>query len=173
MRNEDRAPSAFETGRIVMFLDLDGVAHAVGDSRIDDLGSLVGENMFRWVHILDDILREYPEVDVVVHSSWRVYWPTLESLSALLPPSLARRVTAITDPDIMGRHNSIQRYLEQHPRVVSHVIVDDERGAFPPGLPQLVLCDSKAGLSDPATARRLRKALATARTQSASQCKAF
>lgn len=43
-------------------------------------------------------------------------------------------------------------------RIERFVIVDDEPDAFPPGLPQLIVC-GPAGLSDPATQQALHEAV--------------
>jgi hypothetical protein len=146
---------------VVLFIDLDGVAHPVGASRIDDAGQLVGEDLFCWWPQLRAVLDEYPQVRVVVHSSWRWGWPGLQWLRPLLPADLASRVADITDPQVMGRHASIERYLQDHPEVAGHVILDDEKPAFPEWAP-LVLCDPQRGLSDPAKVGELREALAAA-----------
>lgn len=147
--------------RVVMFLDCDGCVHAVGESRIDDRGQLVGENMFRWWPQLRHVLDEFPNVEVVVHSSWRKFFPRLEYLRELMPADLAERVVDITDPNIHLRHESISEYLARHPEVSAYVVVDDEDEGFPPEVP-LVKCNPKKGLGDARTLQELRVMLRSA-----------
>jgi len=153
---------AAEPNRVVLFLDLDGVVHRQGDSRIDDRGALVGAQMFRWWPLLAGVLEEYPKVDVVVHSSWRRFWPSVKFLAALLPPALSARVVDITDPDVIERHRSIEVYLDVHPDVSAFVILDDQPLHFPKNYPPLVVCDPMVGVSDAAVLLRLRQALEAA-----------
>lgn len=147
--------------RTVLFLDLDGPMHPVGASRIDDRGQLVGEGLFRWWPELAVILEDFPLVDIVIHSSWRRFWPSLEYLRPLLPEDLAERVVGLTSSDIPGRYDSITRYISEH-GVRSYVIVDDQEFEFEPGCKNLVLCDAQSGLGDPGAQQQLRRALTQA-----------
>jgi transcriptional regulator with XRE-family HTH domain len=147
--------------KVVVFLDLDGCVHATGDSRLDDRGQLVGENMFRWWPNLREVLDEFPQVRVVVHSSWRKFFPRLEYLRELMPADLAERVVDMTDPSIHLRYESISEYLGRHPEVSAYVVVDDEDEGFPTEVP-LVKCNPKKGLGDARTLQELRVKLRSA-----------
>ena len=150
--------------KVVLFMDIDGIAHGQGDSRYDELtSSVVGEGLWRWWPHLRDVLDEYPDVAVVVHSSWRQIYPSLEWLRPVLPVDLAQRVVGVTDVNIYSRHESIEAYLAEHPDVGAYVVLDDDQ-FFPTHVP-LVLCDSKRGMSDPAKVEELRHALAAARAR--------
>lgn len=144
---------------IVCFTDLDGVVHAAGDSRIDDRGTLVGEGLFRWWPRLREVLQEFPNVRLVIHSSWRKYWPTLESLRELLPPDMADMVWDITDPRILSKHESVVEYLANHPEVSGYVVLEDEPDQFPAEGTVLVECHPKEGLGSDKALSALRSAL--------------
>jgi hypothetical protein len=148
--------------KVVCFVDIDGVAHAQGDSRYDELTSkLVGEGLFRWWPQLREVLSEHPDIDVVVHSSWRQIYPSLDWLRPELPPDMAVRVVDVTDVDIYSRNESIEAYLRVHPEVAAYVVLDDSN-YFPSHVP-LVLCDPQRGMSDPVKADELRVALLSAK----------
>jgi hypothetical protein len=156
------------SSKVVCFIDIDGVAHRQGDSRYDDLLSkIVGEGLFRWWPHLRSVLDEHPDVEVVVHSSWRVIYPSLEWLRPELPPDMAARIVAVTDVNIYSRHESIEAYLSTHPDIAAYVVVDDSN-YFPSHVP-LVLCDPQLGMSDPAKVEELRAALVAAKERAAHQ----
>lgn len=148
---------------VALLLDLDGVVHAAGDSRIDDNAQLVGDQMFRWWPQLEAVLNEHPDVQVVIHSSWRKYWPRLEFLKPLLPHALAERVVAMTAPEVLGRQESIEQYVKDHPEVGAIVILDDDPSEFDVDHPDLVVCHPSTGLSDPGVVEKLRAAIARAK----------
>jgi transcriptional regulator with XRE-family HTH domain len=148
---------------VALMLDLDGCVHAAGDSRIDDNGRLIGERMFRWWPLLEQVLDEHPDIQVVIHSSWRKFWPRMEFLRPLLPPALGDRVVGMTDPNALGRQESIERWVEDHPDVGAIVILDDDPSEFDVDHPDLVLCRPDTGLSDPAVVEKLRSAIARAK----------
>jgi hypothetical protein len=132
----------------VLFCDLDGVLHPTGavsflaDRTISAIGA------FCWLNVLRDTLKDFPDVALVLHSTWRLEWETDQELKAQLPPWLAERVLETTPRSIVSRFASIQAYCAQK-SIEQYVIIDDEPDAFPPGLPELITCHPKAGLSDP------------------------
>jgi hypothetical protein len=148
--------------KVVMFTDLDGAVHAAGDSRIDDTGQLVGDQLFRWWGHLKSILDDFPEVEVVIHSSWRKFWPTVDSIRSMLPAEFAARVVDVTNPDVLRRQDSINEYLLDHPEVTAWVILDDQPGEFDWECPNLIVCRPESGLSDEGVQRALRAALGAA-----------
>ena len=144
--------------KTVLFLDIDGICHPEGASRISALGKVEGEGLFRWAPQLMALLNELPHVQVVVHSSWRQLFETDDEVRALMPGELAARVVACTPREVLGRHESILAYIERE-SVEGYVIVDDDGRWFPRELPQLVLCSPKTGLSSKAKVQALRVAL--------------
>lgn len=141
----------------VLFLDIDGVLHPPGAvSQLAD-GSLSRINAFCWTVFLEETLRDFPSVRVVVHSNWRLRWEADAELRAELPVWLSGMVTATTPRDVTERYASVQAYCARE-AVSQYVIVDDEADAFPVGLPELVHC-GRAGLSDEDTQAALWRAL--------------
>lgn len=121
-------------------------------------GTVFGEDLFRWVEPLLQLLDEMPHVEVVLHSSWRhSYRGDLKRLFQDLPPALAARVVGVTPLKVYGRQESIEAYVRRH-RVQRYVAIDDAAGYFDEGLPWLVLCGPD-GLSNAATVQALRDAL--------------
>jgi len=148
--------------KVVAFVDIDGICHRQGDSRYDELTSkVVGEGLFCWWPQLKAVLDKHPDVDVVVHSSWRQIYPSLEWLKPELPVDFAARVKAVTDVNVYSRHESIEAYLASHPEVGAYVVLDDSN-YFPSHVP-LVLCDPEVGMSNPAKAEELNAALVAAK----------
>jgi hypothetical protein len=79
-------------------------------------------------------------------------------LRAILPSELAERLIGVTDLYV-GGEESIQAYVAQHGIAPdAYVIIDDERGAFAAGTPQLVHVSSRTGIATP----RARAAIAAA-----------
>ena len=121
-------------------------------------GSVFGEDLFRWVAPLLQLLDEMPHVDVVLHSSWRhSYRGDLERLLADLPPALAARVIGVTPLQVLDRQESIEAYVRRY-RIERYVAIDDALYYFDEGLPWLVP-SGPDGLSNPQTVEALRVAL--------------
>lgn len=141
----------------VLFCDLDGVLHPTGAVSMEG-GVLSAIGAFRWLNVLIDTLKDFPDVALVIHSTWRLKWETDEELKATFPSWLANRMLATTPRDKASRFASIQAYCAAN-AVDRFVIIDDEPDVFPPGLTELVICDPKCGLSDPDTEATLYTAL--------------
>lgn len=154
---------AFEGRTVYLLLDIDGVLHEQGASRIDDSGKLVGDGLFKWWPQLRQVLDEHPDVRVVLHSSWVRLFGPLQYLEPLLPPDLFARVVDTTDGNEHRRGHAVQAWLDAHPLDVgAYLVLDDREEGFGPDVP-LVLCDPKRGLSDPAKVEELRAALVAAK----------
>jgi hypothetical protein len=151
--------------RTVLFLDIDGVLHPNGIARTyvrrNLQGELVGhrilgDGLWQWSEPLVRILREFPQVQVVLHSTWR-HEISLADIKAHMPSELAGRIVALTPTDAFERLDSIRLYCAKN-AVERYVIVDDAAGQFPKGLPELVLCGEN-GLGDPSTVALVRSKL--------------
>ena len=91
---------------MILFLDFDGVLHGLGRPAFEQLPRF------------EAILREYPELEVVVTSSWRER-SHLEALRAFFSDNLRARIVGVT-PVIATkwppyprhvRHQEIQEFL--------------------------------------------------------------
>jgi hypothetical protein len=143
-----------ETGRRglrAVFFDIDGVLHPTGIAYEDEAGGIYcdpEDQRFIWAAVLVELLEPHPDVVLVCHSTWR-HRLSLRSLRAILPSELAERLIGVTDLYV-GSEESIQAYVAQHGIAAdAYVIIDDERGAFSAGMPQLVHVNSRTGISTP------------------------
>lgn len=138
--------------RRLLFLDFDGVLHP-----LDKIEVLHPHKWFCWAPLLDEILEPWPDVQLVVHSSWRAEFD-LSELRQLLG-ALAPRVTGCTSalPKALG----IAAVLNaSRPPVTAHVVLDDDaRLAAHPGL-NVIVCNSGQGLSSPDTQAEIKEWLA-------------
>ena len=133
-----------------IFIDFDGVMHPV--SAIAGLSpyqlhleeEMKARNLFCWLPLLEELLREYEDVTLVVHSSWKQYL-TNEQMHAILG-SLAGRFIGIT-PNSKGRYLGILDVVHRA-AIVNHLILDDAMHEFPENHPELVLTHPAKGLND-------------------------
>lgn len=140
---------------MILFLDFDGVLHidevfvvdcdqAAIDSLTDrerefltDTNKLVtGTNLFEHAERLAEVLQPFQNVQVVISSTWRLYF-SQERLLKFLPRSLAERVIGQT-PSIytldwggwFQREREISEYLKEYSKgkgSVSWIVLDDKR----------------------------------------------
>lgn len=142
---------------MILFLDFDGCLHTVGGP------------VFEHADRVADLLREFPHVDIVLSTSWREIYP-YDDLRHFLGADLSRRVIGKTpvitqkEPPYLPhvRHREILFWLQRHTREAKrgYVILDDEKVLFPPGCPELILCDPRVGIDD-RIVEQLRARLAT------------
>ena len=153
---------------LLLYLDLDGVVHheAVYSSSRGiyiDQRQGPGRTLFEWVPILTEILESFPEVKLVLSSSWcrrPGYSRTLDRL----PEPLRQRFVGGT---FHRRHHGSDRHadlsftsLSRGQQIVSDVgrrqprdwlALDDDDLDWPSAhLDHLIHCDGALGLSDPA-----------------------
>jgi len=141
----------------VLFLEFDGVLHPFSATArfapVAPLKRAVQDAwLFRWAWILDDLLDGHPDVGIVVHSNWRLLAPDDELQSFLGP--LAPRFAGTTAPG--PRWDSIARVVQEN-HLHDFKILDALPHAFPPGLPELIICDPEAGLQALSVQRQLER----------------
>lgn len=136
---------------MILFLDFDGVLHPEFGNRDEDL--------FRHRARLENLLREFPNVEIVISSSWR-QTRLLAQLQALFSPDIGARIVGVT-PDwqdlpelyeVIGnypRHVEVEGWLRQANRNWEDWVALDDRGYwFRPFLANLVLCDPDTGMDE-------------------------
>ena len=130
----------------VLFLDFDGVLHPGPDAQPHEIAP------FAWLPALAHLLRQHPEVGVVVHSNWRLGHDA-DELRAFLGP-LGERFLGATGAG--ERYASILDWLRTH-EAVDCCILDDDAREFPDPPPaELILAPTHAGIGDEETQRRVR-----------------
>jgi hypothetical protein len=106
-----------------------------------------------WLPQLALLIENYPDVRVVIHSSWREH-QSVEHLRGQMG-KVGSRLLGVTPQG--ARYDSIVAYLAAHPDVQGFRILDDMASEFPqPAPPELVLCDPVRGLSAKATRKQIR-----------------
>jgi hypothetical protein len=132
----------------VLFLEFDGVLHPASAAHRFTPGNSLRQGvlalwLFRWAWILDELLLPHPEVRIVAHSNWRLF-ASDEELKSVLGP-LARRFVGTTPHG--AKWDSIltvARLNELH----DYRILDAWPDVFPSNIPELIVCDTEAGLQD-------------------------
>jgi len=146
---------------MILFLDFDGVLHP--EPCYDD------RNLFCRRAQFENILRDFPNVEIVISSSWRDT-RTLEELRTFFSDDIGKRIIGVTPDwrDLQELHEVIGTYprhieIEGWRRHVGRiwepwVALDDRAYWFRPFLENLVRCDPGVGLDDEIEAQ-LRKRL--------------
>lgn len=135
---------------MILFLDFDGVLHPYGDCfRATDL--------FRNLPALEALLREFPDVRIVISSSWRT--DGLDSLRKNFSEDIAARIVGVTAPTPRSadgyapaeREQEIVAWLEVNGGVEqAWVALDDADWQFPLHMYRLVACNADVGFDDAA-----------------------
>lgn len=135
---------------MILFLDFDGVLHpAICSSDADLLCRRP---------LLEAVLRDFPQVQIVVSSTWRES-RTLPQLQAMFSSDISVRIIGATprwqdlqDDATMGnyvRQAEIETWLRQAGRVwEAWVALDDQPWLFRPFLANLVRSDPATGLTE-------------------------
>jgi hypothetical protein len=172
---------------ILLFLDFDGCVHSnevfmrpcspadALNLSAEELHFFVtkynllvtGENLFEHCDRLAVTLEPFPEVKIVISSTWKQYFE-IDALKCFLPPALAERVVGVT-PQLFSRGGTGQRMreiglcLEQY-GYPQWIALDDSEYPFLIGdgrcRENLLLLDSKEGFTDAASvelSKRLRE----------------
>lgn len=156
----------------VLFLDFDGVMHpdAVYLSRQGPVLRSQGE-LFMWAPALVEILEHFPDVSIVLSTSW-VRHLGFKRASAFLPIALGARVIGATWHSSMAkdwpdedkwdgrtRYDQISRYAAK--RQLTHwVSLDDDVQGWGTGTEhRLIACNPDLGVSDLQTRQYLIEAL--------------
>lgn len=146
----------------VLFLDFDGVLHAVGEEALDENFRLIANpNLFCWRPILEQVLAPYPSVQILVSSDWRHLFDD-ESLASLLGAILGPRVFGAVDTFQNSRaeeilREAVRRHVDYWLAIDDHPSVAKAREA---GDSRFIVCSPSTGLSNPKVQRELRRKLA-------------
>ena len=142
----------------IVFLDIDGVLHPPGAVTFtitkDRYLQVVGTELFRWTHHLLEILKDFPEVRIIIHSSWRTVfgWNYIKDT---LPSDIIDLTLGVTNEGIAIRYMSILDTVEEF-GITDYVILDDEHKAFPWEIKELIRVYPEVGMSHDLTKDLLR-----------------
>ncbi|MGJ7524908.1 HAD domain-containing protein [Variovorax sp. GB1P17] len=125
----------------LLFLDVDGVLHPVGTDYS------FSSRFFSHLPLLEELLREFESVDVVISSDWRLA-ESIEQLQRYFSDDIRHRIIGATpqmDPDVVVHHRrqrEIQAWLDGNGHGDAEwVALDDWPESFEAGFAQLVLTD--------------------------------
>jgi hypothetical protein len=145
---------------MILFLDFDGVLHSELAPEADLFGLLPR---------LEAILRDFPDVQIVISSSWREH-NSLDDLRAKFSPDIAPRIIGVTPviPRVKQvaacREREILAWLESAGKKGEHwLALDDTEWQFKDHRDHLILCARHRGL-DAAVEVALRAGLQPAPT---------
>lgn len=134
------------TGRMgdssdLLFLDIDGVLHPVGGDYS------FCSRFFSHLPLLEELLREFNSVDVVISSDWRLA-ESIEQLQRYFSADIRQRIIGATpqiDSNLVVRHRrqlEIQAWLDGNGHSDAEwVALDDWPSNFEAGFVRLVLTD--------------------------------
>lgn len=127
----------------LLFLDVDGVLHPVGTDYS------FSSRFFSHLPLLEELLREFGSIDVVISSDWRLA-ESIEQLQRYFSADIRPRIIGATpqiDPGVAVHHRrqmEIQAWLDGNGRRDAEwVALDDWPGSFETGFERLVLTDSQ------------------------------
>jgi hypothetical protein len=169
------------TADVVVYLDYDGTVHFAAVCWHPSRGVYMcqreapGHRLFEWAGHLETSLASFPEVALVLSTSW-VSALGFSRARASLPESLARRVVGATfHSKVHGRSRASRYAFDAMPRGEQiwndakrrrprrWIALDDDVEGWPePVRSHLVACNSHLGLSDDTTRRALDEALVAA-----------
>ncbi|OBY86769.1 hypothetical protein ACM14_04145 [Delftia sp. JD2] len=163
---------------VVLYLDLDGVVHHEAVLWHPRFGiymspyQAAGHSLFEWLPLLQEELAPYPQVALVLSSTWCIrpgYVKTLQRLpeqmrKRFIGGTFHRRVHG-ANPWLLASFQNTSRgqqiladVTRRKPR--QWLALDDDIEDWPTTiLDRLVACDGRKGLSDPQTRQTLRQML--------------
>lgn len=158
------------SARNVLFVDFDGVLHR-GDAFRTRLGIVSSDpaniRLFEFADLLSELLAPYPDLEIVLSTSWVKVLGYNRALAAMPSEELRRRVRGATyhsrfdDRHLwngVARGAQVLRYVARH-RLVHWLAIDDRSDGFGGYVGHLIQCDPNRGLGEIAIQERLRDAL--------------
>lgn len=120
----------------ILFLAFDGVLHPFHDGTFSKLD------------MLEKLLREFPQVSLVICSEWKES-NELEVLLSFFSDDIAKRVIGTTPhlPHAI-KQDEIEAFLNTLPRTVPWLAMDDDVALFKPGDCHLISTHAETGLDE-------------------------
>lgn len=137
---------------MIIFPDFDGVLHEIG---------CTSQDLFRHAGRLADVLRDHPNIEVVVSSAWREDADDVTELAKHFPEDVRHRFIGLTPfegktAEPRQRERECWQWLCAHGRQHERwIAIDDWPDNFGPDLPgagAVLFTDPSAGLDDEAVA---------------------
>jgi hypothetical protein len=138
---------------MILFLDFDGVLHPLSRAN----------GVFALAPYFEQVMRDYPEVDIVISSAWREEH-SIEQLRLEFSEDFRHRLIDVTpvvasDRKPHPREIEILSWLREAGREYeAWLAIDDSEWLFAPGCKNLILTDTDVGFNEQIE-HLLRKAL--------------
>lgn len=152
---------------MILFLDFDGVLHPQHDGEPTPV-----DRVFCHLTRFEAVMRDFPNVEIVISSTWR-YQFTLDQLRARFSPDIAARIidtTPQTERHLESQYLPARREEEildwlvtTGRECVPWIALDDAAWQFERHRDRLIACTWYVGLDD-AAEMKLRAALASGKT---------
>jgi hypothetical protein len=147
-----------DSPRRVLFVDFDGVLHRFSAYRTRKgiKSSHPSIKLFEYASVLNELIAPYPEVEIVLSTSWVRVLGFSRARDFLPLESLRVRVVGATFHSAfadawawpaIARGVQVLRYVRVH-RLVNWLAVDDEADGFEEYFNHFVKCDEALGLGD-------------------------
>ncbi|WP_224101652.1 HAD domain-containing protein [Paraburkholderia caribensis] len=157
------------SSRRVLFTDFDGVLRRGQAYRTQNgiVSSHPSIQLFEFAHILAEAIAPYPELELVLSTSWVKALGFDRARDSLPLPLLRQRVKGATYHsrfydrfawNQIPRGEQIRRYVERH-HLVKWLAIDDRDDGFDDAQSHLVHCDENLGLGDATTQQILTRSL--------------
>jgi len=134
----------YELALMILFVDFDGVLHPAN-------APVGADTDFCCLPLLEDWLRQYMQVNIVISSSWRELM-TIEKLRKLFSEDIRHRVVDVC-PNLPRekefefiRHAEILAWLENSQHQGPWLALDDAAHLFPPSCKELIVCQRDIGI---------------------------
>ncbi|ASU38913.1 hypothetical protein hmeg3_11875 [Herbaspirillum sp. meg3] len=127
---------------MILFLDFDGVLHPL--SRANGAFALVPH--------FEQVMRDYPDVDIVISSAWREDH-SIEKLRLVFSEDFRHRIIDVTPVVALARkphprETEILSWLRDTGREYeAWIAIDDSEWLFSPGCKNLILTDTDIGFN--------------------------
>ncbi len=150
----------------IIFLDYDGVLHpdqVVNDRRLGVILRCDGHNLFEHTELLLSLLEPYPEIKIVLSTSW-VRVLGFDQAKNRLPAELQERVVGATYSESMSeyfaglsRYDQISDYVNEH-EITDWIAIDDDGEGWPENENhRLVLTEDWGGIGEAAAQKQLQE----------------
>ncbi len=125
---------------LVLFLDFDGCLHPYPKS--------ADQWLFCHLPLLENILRQHPQIRLVLTTSWRETYPW-EVLQGSFSDDIQERIIGVT-PSLpaLNRQAEIEAWVSESHYEGPFLVIDDQAEQFAPGYPPLFLCETRIGFNE-------------------------
>lgn len=138
VKNQNFKASKVTTDRMLLFLDFDGVLHPYKSFH-------TREGLFAKKFFIEELLRMYEKVSVVISSSWGKQY-NLNEMKAFFSEDVRHRFVGYISNHSDNRGMDIYEWLISHGEIETPCVAVDDMAYFETGFP-VVWADTRTGLT--------------------------